>query len=54
METSSEPVLKVKTSVSIDKDLADFIDQKITQRIFSSRSHAINFALFRLKEGNYP
>jgi Arc/MetJ-type ribon-helix-helix transcriptional regulator len=45
---------KVKTSVSIDQDLARFIDEKIEEKIFSSRSHAINFALFRLREGNCP
>jgi Arc/MetJ-type ribon-helix-helix transcriptional regulator len=52
METSQDAVSKVKTSVSIDRDLAEFIDDKITEKIFSSRSHAINFALFRLREGD--
>jgi len=40
----------VKTSVSIDSDLVDFIDKEIGKKRFASRSHAVNFALQQLKD----
>ena len=41
---------KVKTSVYLDKDLSDWIDEQVKKLRFGSRNHAVNFALKFLKE----
>ncbi len=37
------------TNVTIDKDLLAWIDENIKAKRFASRSHAVNYALFRTK-----
>lgn len=41
---------KVKTSVALDEDLLTWIDDMIERKRFASRTHAIEYALQRLKE----
>lgn len=41
---------KVKTSVALDEDLLTWIDEMIERKRFASRTHAIEYALQRLKE----
>lgn len=41
---------KVKTSVALDEDLLSWIDKLIRSKRFASRTHAIEYALQRLKE----
>lgn len=44
--------MKVKTSVAIDKELLEWIDLGIKKKKFANRSHAIEYALQKLKEEN--
>lgn len=39
-----------KTSVSLSEDIIEWIDKLIEKKRFASRSHAVKFALQRLKE----
>jgi len=41
---------KVKTSVALDEGLLLWIDKLIRSKRFASRTHAIEYALQRLKE----
>ena len=42
--------MKEKFSVSVDEELLKWLDSQIKERIFSSRSHGIEFALDSLKK----
>ncbi len=42
---------KVKTSMSIDPDLLKWIDAEVEKKRFANRTHAIEYALQKLKEG---
>lgn len=42
---------KIKTSVSVDEDLLEWIDTQIKEKVFASRSHAIERAIKLLKNG---
>ncbi len=41
---------KVKTSVALDEDLLYWIDAMVKIKRFANRTHAIEYALQRLKE----
>jgi len=41
---------KAKTSVALDEDLLAWIDEMIERKRFASRTHAIEYALQRLRE----
>jgi len=41
---------KIKTSIALDQDLLKWIDQQIKTKRFANRTHAIEYALQRLKE----
>jgi len=41
---------KKKLSVTIDPELVKWIDKKIKEKEFSSRSHAIEKAIFNMKK----
>ncbi len=43
-------IQKVKTSVALDSDLLDWVDSEIRKKRFATRTHAIEYALQRLKE----
>jgi Arc/MetJ-type ribon-helix-helix transcriptional regulator len=44
--------MKLKKSVTINKDLLDWIDKKIDEKEFASLSHAVEKGLYQLKK-NY-
>jgi Arc/MetJ-type ribon-helix-helix transcriptional regulator len=39
---------RIKTAVTLEKELLDWIDAKVKEGVFSSRSHAIRYALLQL------
>jgi hypothetical protein len=41
---------KVKTSVALDADLLKWVDQQVEAKRFANRTHAIEYALQKLKE----
>jgi Arc/MetJ-type ribon-helix-helix transcriptional regulator len=41
---------KLKTSIALDTDLLKWIDKQIESKRFANRTHAIEYALQRLKE----
>lgn len=41
---------KVKTSISLDQDLLDWISEMVKLKRFGNTTHAIEYALQRLKE----
>jgi Arc/MetJ-type ribon-helix-helix transcriptional regulator len=40
---------KINTNLTIDEDLLNWVDENIRGKRFASRSHAVNYALFRIK-----
>lgn len=40
----------IKTSISVDGKLLDWIDKQIEKRVYRNRSHAFDVAGFMLKE----
>ncbi len=43
---------KLKTSIALDRDLIDWIDKMIETKRFANRSHAIEYALQKLRESS--
>jgi Arc/MetJ-type ribon-helix-helix transcriptional regulator len=41
---------KARRSITIDKDLMDWITQQINQKRFKDVSHAMEFAVYHLKQ----
>ena len=41
---------KLKTSVSLERDLLEWVDKMVEAKRFASRTHAIEYALQRLRE----
>lgn len=41
---------KLKTSVALDSELLKWVDSQIERKRFATRTHAIEYALQRLKE----
>ena len=41
-------VVRIKTSVTLEKELLEWMDEKIKRGIYASRSHAIRYALMEL------
>jgi len=41
---------KVKTSIALDEDLLSWIEEMVKRKRFASRTHAIEYALQRLRE----
>ena len=44
---------KLKTSVALDEELLEWIDDLIETKRFANRTHAIEFALQRLRESGF-
>jgi Arc/MetJ-type ribon-helix-helix transcriptional regulator len=44
---------KLKTSVALDEELLEWVDSLIETKRFANRTHAIEFALQRLRESGY-
>jgi Arc/MetJ-type ribon-helix-helix transcriptional regulator len=47
META---MVRIKTAITLEKELLDWIDSQVKEGIFSSRSHAIRYAVIQLKK----
>jgi Arc/MetJ-type ribon-helix-helix transcriptional regulator len=45
-------VVKVKVTASIKEDLVNWIDKEIDKSRFASRTHAVEYALTKLKEAD--
>ncbi|MEM3451919.1 MAG: ribbon-helix-helix domain-containing protein [Nitrososphaerales archaeon] len=41
---------KVKTSIALDEDLIAWIDKMVSTKRFANRTHAIEYALQKLRE----
>jgi len=41
---------KIKTSIALDKDLLLWIDKMVKTKRFANRTHAIEYALQKLRE----
>ena len=41
---------KKKTSIALDEDLLSWIDEMVKNKRFANRTHAIEYALQRLRE----
>jgi Arc/MetJ-type ribon-helix-helix transcriptional regulator len=45
-------VRKIKTSIALDIDLLKWIDKEIEHKKFANRTHAIEYALMKLKDNS--
>jgi len=43
-------MVRIKTSVTLEKKFLDWIQKKIEDKIFASRSHAVEYALKQLMD----
>jgi Arc/MetJ-type ribon-helix-helix transcriptional regulator len=50
MQLSYMGVAKVKVTASMHGDLVNWIDEQVTSRRFASRTHALEYAVHKLKE----
>ena len=50
MNNNNEVMPKTRRSVTISKDLMEWISKEIERKRFKDVSHAIEYALFKLKE----
>jgi Arc/MetJ-type ribon-helix-helix transcriptional regulator len=41
---------KTRISARVDDDLLDWVDKEVEKKRFSNRSHALNYALYALKQ----
>ena len=41
-------MVRIKTSVTLEKELLEWIDKKVEEGIYASRSHAVRYALMEL------
>lgn len=41
---------KTRISLRVDDELIDWVDQQVETKRFSNRSHALNYALYVLKQ----
>ena len=41
---------KINTSMNLDEDLLKWVDSQITKKRFAHRTHAVEYALQKLKE----
>ena len=50
MTTNNEAMPKIRRSVTISKELMDWIQEQIKQKRFKDVSHAIEYSLYRVME----
>lgn len=43
-------LVRVKTSITMDREFLKWVERKIKEKIFASRSHAIEYAIKKLME----
>jgi Arc/MetJ-type ribon-helix-helix transcriptional regulator len=51
MTDNKDTMPKIRRSVTISEDLMKWINEQIERKRFKDVSHAIEYALFKLKEG---
>ena len=44
---------KIKTSIALDKELIEWIDKMIKTKRFANRTHAIEYALQKMRESDF-
>jgi Arc/MetJ-type ribon-helix-helix transcriptional regulator len=44
---------KLKTSITLDQDLIEWVDELIAKKRFASRTHAIELALQKMRENGF-
>ena len=44
--------MRIKTSITLERELLEWMDEKIEEGVYASRSHAIRFALMQLMKAN--
>ena len=44
--------MRIKTSITLERELLEWMDEKIGKGVYASRSHAIRFALMQLMEAD--
>ena len=42
--------MKERITITIDKELLDWIDQKVGEKVFANRSHALEFLIHNRRE----
>lgn len=50
MTENNEDMAKLRRSVTISKDLMEWVNEEIKRKRFKDVSHAIEYALYHLKE----
>jgi Arc/MetJ-type ribon-helix-helix transcriptional regulator len=50
MTTETEDMPKIRRTVTISKDLYDWLQTQIKQKTFKDVSHAIDYSLYHVKE----
>ena len=50
MRKSNTDDLKERITITIDKDLLEWIDKKVDDKTFANRSHGIEFLIKRKKD----
>jgi Arc/MetJ-type ribon-helix-helix transcriptional regulator len=50
MTTESKAMPKIRRTVTISKDVYDWIQEQIKERKFKDVSHAIDYSLYHLKQ----
>lgn len=50
MSTTSTKMVKERLSVTVAKELVEFLDQLIEQKVLHNYSHGVELALHRLRE----
>ena len=43
-------MVRGSTSITMDRDILKWIDEKVRERVFSSRSHAFEYAVSQLRK----
>lgn len=45
---------KTTVCARVDDELVDWVDEQVEQKRFSNRTHALNYALYLLKQAESP
>lgn len=43
-------MVRVKVTITVDKEIVEWIDNEVSKRTFRNRSHGFEFAVAKLKE----
>lgn len=45
--------MKDRISITIDKELLEWIDKKVSEKVFSNRSHALEYLILKKKNAEH-